>query len=335
MNLGRVAALAFCTVLCCCSAYAQPDFWALVHADDSLAKKTILPLKEFTEARNAAIELGYEVIAEGKIAYFVPVPAWSGGPGVAMLDLLTDAIESGFDRPIDPLTLPGFQRDHLVRYQKQMKLGGDLGELMKNSPLREVKVSLSIDVVFRSGDRSFIVPFSPKQIAGHFGPARKVETMPKSVPVEYPDRPELFGLRSTDFALSVSRQTDSNVFDRIFERAKELVMRRSGEVLRQIDQMVERALEAEFASEDAKRFLEGEAIGFGDLPRGLRQFLSDGGRRFPHWFGLSDPNDADSFLASCAVSVRPGFSRAFVDFTIKRPNGQPATVSFEIQEIAR
>lgn len=311
------------------------DLFVLVHTGDEAAKKEILSARDFGAAKHVAAKLGYEAVTQGRTVYFFPVPAWSASSYQAMISLLNDAVINGFDRPLRPNSLTPSQLDHLSRFQRQMPLGGELGDKMRNAPFEEIRLSQTMDIRFRNGAQEFVVPFSPSQIVRFFGETPKPNVEPQDIVAEYPSRPELFGLGTTDFAVSVSRQLAAISFEAVLTRAKELLRNRREEEQSRLDDFTKSLFAQQFGSVEGTRFVNGKTISFSELPAGFQQFLLERSSVNPGWFDCSDPDAAVRFVGSSGVSVVSGSFRVFVDFLGPQSGNSRVGVSWEIGEVAR
>lgn len=140
-----------------------PKFWALVHVADQAAVTRIAQASTYDTARKASINLGYEPIVEGAMAYFFPVPAWSEDQGKAVGDLLRQGLDGAFEKDINAQRLSLTQRKTLNTFMQSyagQRVGGDLGQMIRTSPLSSVKLRRTVDITFKSGSTEVKVPIS-------------------------------------------------------------------------------------------------------------------------------------------------------------------------------
>ena len=319
----------------------EPDYWVLVHTGDKVAETRILGQTKYEKVLEAAAKLGYEPVVERKIVYLFPVPAWSAGKAETALTLLADGINNGFGhRPIEVDELPKSVQGHIHRFfrKKAATLGPrGLGKRALETSLSVIEVRMSIDLTFELDGREAMVDFGASDIARWFGPPEEPVEADTPPVVDYPDRPELFGLGIKSFAVTGSRPTTEAVFARIVDRVQELLSKRREERRAQLERMLESAFDSLFSTADGKALKNGSEIEFSALPEGLQSFFMERASQNPSVFGLTNFSVVN--IQRARVSVPEGGLRVFVSFmldgTLPASDGSPVSysIAFEIDEI--
>lgn len=334
-------------LLCFAQQSAQvrgPNYWVLVHTGDKAAETRILAQTQYEKVREVAAELGYEAVVEKQVVYLFPVPAWSAGKAQVALTLLADAINDGFGRPLEVGKMPLSVKGHIHRFfkKKAATLGSrGLGKRALETSLSIIKVSRSVDLKFEVDGREVMVPFGGADIANSFSssedpPQEPVEAALPPV-VDFPDRPELFGLGTESFAVTVSKPTTPGVFAKLVDRVQELLATRRHEQKEQLETMSDAAFDAVFSTQDATALQSGTKIEFSALPQGLQSFLLERARQNPSVFGLTQDSIAN--LQRTRIWIPEDGLRVFVSFmldgSLPASDGSPITysISFEIEEI--
>ncbi|MEX2244322.1 MAG: hypothetical protein WD716_10820 [Fimbriimonadaceae bacterium] len=320
--------------------FAQsPDYWVLVHTGDQTAKTQILAEKDYAKAREIAAKLGYEAVVERRVAYFFPVPSWSGARGAAIQKLLSEAINEGFDRELDVGKMPAYQREHLKRFLSGVEVGGDLGARIKQTDLSRVTLRRTVDLQFEVDGHRVVVPFAEKHVLDwYYAPRRDLAT-DAPAPTDFPERKELFGLGTQDFAVSVSKPTTSDAFEGLVNRAQILLSERRAALLQEVEGLVDSAFEQVFASESAKKLMNGEKTKFGSLPEGLQVSLKQHMKENPGIYGFDTSQLTSGDFATAEISIPDGGLRLFMSFmldgSVPASDGSPVryAVSWEVTEI--
>jgi hypothetical protein len=317
-----------------------PKYWVLVHAGDETAKKSILQTDTYAKAVDTARVLGYEPVIEGETAYFFPIPAWSDGVGQATVDLLNEAVSNGFPCRLPADGLQPSQREHLSRFLAYWapKVGGEFARMMRESKLSTVSVERSVDLKFRFGDQEVVVPVGDRDMARWFPIPKEKSNVTPTVAKQYPNRKELFGLGTQNFAISTSRPISSQNFRKLLDRAKDMLNDRTEAFKKELQNQIDSAFQQLMASEEAQKLKNGGALGFGDLPKEMQKDLLKRGAENPKLFGTDDASLANSRLSSAFVSIPQGGLRVFLGFRFKNStSGAPEGngVGWEITELLR
>lgn len=319
-----------------------PKFWALVYVDDQLAVSRIAMASNLDTARKAGVSLGYEIVINGSMAYFFPVPAWSEDQGKAVNALLVMGLEGAFEQDISTQRLSLPQRKVLYTFLQSYagnQVGGELGHMIRTSPLTSVKLKRTVDVSFKSGNSEVRVPISG-ELFDSWG-STKVASFPRSpskVSKAFPDRKELFGLGRRGFSVTINKPTSYQSFDRVLERAKVLFNERQAEKSKELANLTSKAREQLTNDEALKRVIEGGEAAFRDLSpavrAGLREFITQSPESFPNLSSKA----LESFLGDLRLSSTSGGFQVFVSFRVgagTTKGGIPIgySVSWNINEV--
>ncbi len=316
--------------------------WAIVHSTDSLAASRVANAKSLGDAHKAARELGYEAVLHEGLTYFFPIPVWSAGSGAEVKALLADAFTSGFERDIHPDDLSQGQQDHLDNFLHNYagkKVGGTLGQNIRNSVLGSVRLERSFDFEIKteSGNTKISLPVS--EAAKWFGGKQQHSKSEESRKLQYPRRKELLGLGTKGFSLALHHATDSNTFDKVLNSAKELLHRRREEARKDIQKLCFDSVNSTLGESGARKLLAGEKQSFDDLPQGMKDYVGELVAAEPGILGLSSGVFAKSSLVGATVCIPSGGLRVFLNFRLqgagRASDGSVVTysVAFEVKEV--
>jgi hypothetical protein len=319
-----------------------PRFWALVHADDTVAANRLLSTRDVPSATLAAKALGYEPVRDGDGVYFFPVPAWSAGVGNTLNRLLSKQSRSDFGSEFASGELTSNEREHLTnflhRYAGQ-SIRGELGGMIRESKLGTMRFEMQVDLKVESGGKEYTVPLQ----AGDLG--KWLNVKPSAKPAEVPKEPsftrrkELYGLGARAFSITLKRSTNFDAFDRVHDRARQIYKLRRAEQQKELDRHVRGAFGAVLYGEEASSLLNGQELKFTEMPAGVKIGLQSLVGREPGMIGAENSNEAFALLSSATYRFPTNGQRLFLNFVLgaggRASDGSPVrySVSWELKDI--
>jgi hypothetical protein len=333
----------------------------LVHSGDEEAKGLLRRMTEEAAAELAG-RLGYDVIRSPSAIIFVPKPAWSMD-ATSVLEGLLERTRSGHGTKFAASALEPAERQHLLRFLRSTKVGGDLGSQMRATPMKEVSVEREMEIVFRRDGKFVRVPIRAEKLSWAFAnPAaqpnplfgyasffghldRPAAPAPAGAPVSTPDplaRPQLYGLMSEGFSLGTSRPLPPEEFGALVDHVQVLISERRETRAQRLTERLADEFGALFRDGQGREMLNGAVLGYEQLPPAVRGVLAEAALGRAMQFGIEAGPDQRSALVReltrYEVSFNVAGQRVFMLFHVGAVGDEssPAErwVGFTFNEIA-